>query len=63
MSTDDEADSAGGLFAEAEGFYETEKQPTFTSYTSQDGKEINLRLVGSSPLWVGHERNVSVSPR
>lgn len=52
-STDDEGGEAGDLFAEPEGFYEAEKQPTFVTHITEEGKEVRLRLVGSSPLWVG----------
>ena len=53
MSSDGEEGEAGDLFAEPEGFYQAEKQPTFVSHKTLDGKELSLRLVGSSPLWVG----------
>lgn len=41
------------LFQEPEGFYEPEKEPTFVSHRLIDGRELNLRLVGHNPLWVG----------
>lgn len=52
MSThsDDEGDL--GLFAEPEGYYQPEKQPTFASHAMQDGRELTLRMVGHNPLWV-----------
>ena len=53
-TTDSDSDDTGlGLFKEPEGFYEPEKQPTTVSHTTQGGKELSLRLVGHSPLWVG----------
>ena len=56
VSGDEDEGEAGDLFAEPEGFYQAEKQPTFVTHKTLDGTEVNLRLVGSSPLWVGHER-------
>lgn len=56
MSTSDDESEEGGagdLFAEPEGFYQAEKQPTFVTHKTLHGHELTLRLVGSSPLWVG----------
>lgn len=52
----DENDDLGSsdLFQDPEGFYEPDKPATFTSYTMKSGRQIELRLVGHSPLWVGH---------
>ena len=49
------SDSEDGLdlFQEPEGYFEPEKQPTFVSHKLLDGRELNLRLVGHNPLWVG----------
>ena len=47
---EDLADTA--LFQEPEGYYEPEKQPSFTSYTLPSVGSLRLRLVGHSPLWV-----------
>jgi EEF1A N-terminal glycine/lysine methyltransferase len=52
-TSDDEGGDAGALFQEPEGFYQPEKEPTFVKYQMQDGEELNLRLVGHNPLWVG----------
>ena len=49
--SDDEGGDLG-LFAEPEGYYQPEKQPTFASHAMQDGRELNLRMVGHNPLWV-----------
>jgi len=48
--SDEEGDL--GLFAEPEGYYQPEKQPTFASHAMQDGRELTLRMVGHNPLWV-----------
>lgn len=49
------SDSEDGLdlFQEPEGYFEPEKEPTFVSHKLLDGRELNLRLVGHNPLWVG----------
>ena len=49
--SDDEGGDLG-LFAEPEGYYQPEKQPTFASHAMPDGRELNLRMVGHNPLWV-----------
>jgi nicotinamide N-methyltransferase len=49
--SDDESGDLG-LFAEPEGYYQPEKQPTFASHVMQDGRELTLRMVGHNPLWV-----------
>lgn len=41
------------LFQEPEGYFAPEKPATFTTYTTQKGRKLQLRLVGSNPLW-GH---------
>lgn len=41
------------MFTEPEGYYEPEKQPTFAVHRMQNGQELNMRLVGHNPLWVG----------
>lgn len=41
------------LFSDPEGFYAPDKPPTSTTYTTKDGRELALRLVGHNPLW-GH---------
>lgn len=50
VHSDDEGEL--GLFAEPEGYYQPEKQPTFASHAMQDGRELTLRMVGHNPLWV-----------
>lgn len=49
------SDSEGelGIFEEPEGYYPPEKEPTFVTYTLQNGLQLKLRLVGHNPLWVG----------
>ena len=51
-SSSDEGET-GGLFDEPEGYYPPEKQPTFVKHSMLDGRELELRLVGHNPLWVG----------
>lgn len=51
--SDTEANGELNIFQEPEGYYEAEKQPTFASYRTQNGTELNVRLIGHSPLWVG----------
>jgi hypothetical protein len=48
--SDDEGEL--GMFAEPEGYYQPEKQPTFAKHEMQDGRELSLRMVGHNPLWV-----------
>ena len=42
-----------GIFDEPEGYFQPEKEPTFVTHKLLDGRELNLRLVGHNPLWVG----------
>ena len=42
------------IFQEPEGFYQADKQPTYVSHRMIDGRDLSLRLIGHSPLWVGH---------
>lgn len=51
-SSDDESDVLD-LFNEPKDYYVPDKPATSTSYTTKDGVEIALRLVGHNPLW-GH---------
>lgn len=53
MSTSEEDEIAGGMFDEPEGFRQPEKACTYESYHLEDGRTLDLRLVGSNPLWVG----------
>lgn len=57
----DDSDDLGSLnlFQDPEGFYESDKPATFTTYVMKSGRRINLRLVGHSPLWVGHSHRVA----
>ena len=57
----DTGDGALNMFEEPEGFYPPEKEPTTAHHQMLNGKEISLRLVGHSPLWVG-ELNFLMSP-
>ena len=52
--SDSHSDSDGelGMFAEPEGYYQPEKEPTFAKHEMQDGRELSLRMVGHNPLWV-----------
>lgn len=49
---DDDELGAGNLFADPEGFYPEDEQPTFSSYQMLSGQTIHVRLVGSHPLYV-----------
>lgn len=54
--SDDELELGGSLFEEPEGFLPPPPSHRFSKYerkTPKQPKDINLRLVGSSPLW-GH---------
>jgi EEF1A N-terminal glycine/lysine methyltransferase len=53
MTSDDGA-LAGDtdLFDEPHDYYLPEKPPTFVQHTLLSGQELQLRLVGHSPLWV-----------
>lgn len=55
MSDNQHSDDEGelGLFAEPEGYYQPEKEPTFAQHEMQDGRDLKLRMVGHNPLWVG----------
>ena len=54
IMSDSHSDSEGelGLFAEPDGYYQPEKEPTFAKHEMQDGRELSLRMVGHNPLWV-----------
>jgi len=53
-SSEDEDGGALGMFDEPKDYTESAvKQPTFVKHITGDGRELNLRLVGSSALWVG----------
>ncbi|KAJ9653998.1 Protein N-terminal and lysine N-methyltransferase efm7 [Neophaeococcomyces mojaviensis] len=56
MTLSDEEGSDGNeldLFQEPKDYYAPPKPATFTSYTTKQGVEVKLRLVGHNPLW-GH---------
>lgn len=55
----DDEDAGIGIFDEPEGFYQPEKEPTTEKYTTLNGREISLRLVGHNPLWVGETLQAS----
>jgi EEF1A N-terminal glycine/lysine methyltransferase len=42
-----------GLFEEPTDYYQPEKSHSFIKYNLCSGEELNIRLVGQSPLW-GH---------
>lgn len=44
------------LFQEPEGYFQSEKPPSFAEHTLLSGKKLRLRLVGHSPLWVRYHR-------
>lgn len=49
----DELSLEGGLFDEPDDFRPKAPEPHFTQHTRVSGEKVDLRLVGSSPLW-GH---------
>jgi len=51
-SDDDEEHPDHALFQEPEGYFQSEKPPSFVEHTLLSGEELQLRLVGHSPLWV-----------
>ncbi|KAK5944275.1 Protein N-terminal and lysine N-methyltransferase efm7 [Knufia obscura] len=51
-STDDESEALD-IFTEPNDFYAPDKPATSSLYTTKQGTEIPLRLVGHNPLW-GH---------
>lgn len=50
MSSDDE--ETLGIFEEPAGYFKPEKPSTYQDYELKDGRILQLRLVGHSPLWV-----------
>lgn len=52
MSDDDDDVDNVDLFQEPAGFYQDDKEPTSTTFALKDGRNIQLRLIGHSPLWV-----------
>lgn len=59
-TTNDDEENEIGIFNEPEDFYQPEKESTTVKYEASNGRQISLRLVGHSPLWVG---NTSTSPQ
>ena len=49
------------LFQEPTDFYQPEKQPTQAYYRTLNDQDLTLRLVGSSPLWVGELHSISTA--
>ncbi|MCJ1243236.1 nicotinamide n-methyltransferase [Trapelia coarctata] len=52
-SDDDDEHLDHALFQEPEGYFQSEKPPSFAEQTLFSGEQLQLRLVGHSPLW-GH---------
>lgn len=52
IESEDESESMN-LFEEPKDFYTADKPATITTYTTNQGLTVPLRLVGQSPLW-GH---------
>lgn len=50
---DSDSEGDGDLFREPEDYYQPEKQPTVVQHRTISGQNLKLRLIGSSPLWVG----------
>ncbi len=65
MSSNDDENEEDyvNIFEEPEGFYKPEAQPTSASYQTLQGIDLNLRLVGNSPLWVGRDLLSYFMPR
>ena len=51
MNNDDE-EHGFELFQEPNGYYQSPPSPRFDHFKTTDGRVIELRLVGQSPLWV-----------
>ncbi|KAJ9605489.1 Protein N-terminal and lysine N-methyltransferase efm7 [Cladophialophora chaetospira] len=51
--SDDEEGSSLNIFKEPTDFYQPDKPPTYVEYALEDGRALQLRLIGHSPLW-GH---------
>lgn len=60
--SDDES-MGGDLFQEPEGYFKPEEEPTFVKHQMLNGNELQLRLVGHNPLWVGRHSLVPLSFR
>lgn len=56
--SDDES-MGGDLFQEPEGYFKPEEEPTFVKHQMLNGNELQLRLVGHNPLWVGRHSTCS----
>lgn len=41
------------IFQEPKDYYQPERQATFATHNLLSGEELNVRLVGQNPLWVG----------
>ena len=52
MSNSDDDEGIDGMFQEPEGYLQPEKPFTHESYQLEDGRRLDLRLVGNNPLWV-----------
>lgn len=48
------AEGLGDMFADPEGYYPPEKEPTFAEHRMRSGHTVRVRLVGSHPLYVRH---------
>lgn len=44
-----------GLFEEPNDYYKPEAQASFSNHTLRSGEDLQLRLVGSNPLWVRNQ--------
>lgn len=53
----------GDLFKEPDDYYQQEQPASFQTHTLLDGRQLNLRLVGQSPLWVSFILSPAISPR
>ncbi|EGE01413.1 nicotinamide N-methyltransferase Nnt1 [Trichophyton equinum CBS 127.97] len=57
LELQDEAFGFGDIFKEPEGFFPPPKPPTFSEHRMLSGDTLNIRLVGSHPLYKKTTRN------
>ena len=50
--SDMDSEDAIGLFQEPSDYYKPQPKATFADHALLSGEELQVRLVGSNPLWV-----------